>query len=479
MTSHREGASPAALALVVAVSAAALLLAGCAAPDYRRGKAALEAGDIDAAEKDLQPLAGMGYDDAKLQLARVYARRTDPESLQKAIALYRELLDKDPAVAIPLARAMLSEGNETAIAQAEEMLIAADRQGNPLAPVLLLELYSDHPERDRGAQAARLAPRVAKMGTPEAEVAVIKWYRRNALSDPKFAKALVDLCEPAKDRLPDCYVDLARYYRAAGADKKLKALHEAALKAQAGGLFTPAIEEKYGWSLASEDLQGAPWPEAAYPMLKDASETSTTATIRMARLLIEYPHLDSAARPEQLLLKAGEQGQPEALLALGRLYLDGKLVPGDPERAEKYLRQASATLPQAHYHLGRLYGKGMLGKADPVRAAQHFLTAARGGYFKADQALAQLFSDNRGVKPNYANAYVFATLASQEQVPEGDELLKQVRASLPASQVDDARRLLKQEVAVRQGTPRTVDPDAADAAAFEAPPRPLRSEGTP
>lgn len=471
MTSTREWAG---LALLCAT-----VLAGCAAPDYRRGKAALDAGDIDAAEQDLQPLASMGYDDAKLQLARVYARRTDPESLQKAITLYRELLEKDPAVAVPLARAMLAEGNETAIAQAEEMLIGADRRGNPLAPVLLLELYSDHPERDRGAQAAKLAPRVAKIGTPEAEVAVIKWYRRNALSDPKFARALVDLCEPAKDRLPDCYVDLARYYRAAGNDKKLKALHEQALRAQRSGLLTPTIEEKYGWSLASEDLQGPPWPEAAYPMLKDAAETSTTATIRMARLLIEYPHLDSDARPEQLLQRASEQGQPEALLALGRLYLDGKLVPGDPQRAEKYLRQASATLPQAHYHLGRLYGRGMLGRADPVRAAQHYLTAARSGYYKADHALAQLFSDNRGVKPNMANAYVFATLAAQEQIPESDELLRQVRASMGASQIEQGKQLLRQEVAIRQGTPRTVDADAADAAAFEAPPRRPGAEGTP
>lgn len=456
-----------------------LALAACAAPDYRRGKAALEAGDIDAAEQDLQPLADMGYDEAKLQLARVYARRSDPQSLQKAIALYRELLEKDPAVAIPLARAMLSEGNETAIAQAEEMLIQADRDKHPLAPVLLLELYSDHPERDRGAQAAKLAPRVAKIGTPEAEVAVIKWYRRNALSDPRFAKALVDLCEPAKRRMPECYVDLARYYRAAGNDKKLKALHAAAVEAGNDGLLTPVLMEKYAWSLASEDILGPAWPEAAYPMLKEAADTSTTATIRMARLLIEYPHLDPEARPDQLLMRAGEQGQPEALLALGRLYLDGKLVPGDPARAEKYLRQASATLPQAHYHLGRLYAKGMLGRPDPVRAAQHLLTAARRGYYKADHALAQLFADNRGVKPNLANAFVFASLAAQAQVPEGDETLKQVRGSMSASQLEEGKRLLRQEVAVRQGTPRTIDPEAADTAAFEAPSRPLRAEGTP
>ena len=436
------------------IACAGTLLAACAAPDLRRGQASLESGDFAAAEEDLKPLAELGYEDAKMQLARVYSRRSDPESLQEAIALYRELLDDNPEVAVPLARTLMTEGNRNALQQAEEMLVKAEREGDPNAIMPLLELYSDHPEMDEKKRAGKLADRAAEIETPEAEAAVVKWYRRNAVAEPKYAKRLIEMCEPAKERLPDCYVDLARHYRATGDRKKLGALHGAAEKDQKRGYLAGAALERYAWSLVGEDYPGAAWPEAGYPMLKAAARNSTTAAVRMARVLMEHPHLDPDARPEQLLLKAGQEGHPEAALALGRMYLDGKLATADPAKAEKYLKQASGTQPAAHYYLGRLYHRGQLGQPDPVRAAQHFLTAARSGYARGDAALAELFSDNRGVRPNLPNAFVFASLAADEQVPDGAALLQQVRSLMKPAQIEEGKRLLKQELAVRESLPR-------------------------
>lgn len=426
-----------------------VLLAGCTAPDLGRGKAQLEAGDTDAAEQDLAPLAALGYEDAKLALARVYARRGDAQSQRQAIELYQELLEKDPTVAVPLARMLMQDGQGETLAQAEQMLLKAERGGDPRAAVALLDLYSDHPERDQKNRAPKLAEVVAKVRTPEAETAVIKWYRRNAVRDERYAKALIKRCEGAKERLPDCYVDLARHYRAAGNDKAVRELAKGAQGRSSVGVLPIPVLEKLAWSLVSEDIPGTAMPELAQPMLKQAAETSDVARVRLARLLIEYPHLDPAGNPEALLQKAAERGNPEASLALGRLYLDGKLAAADPLKAMKYLEKAAPAEPAAHYHLGRIYKRGYLGKPDPVLAARYFLTAARAGYPRADQALAQLFSDNRGVRPNLANAFVFASIAAGANTPEGTLMLKQIRAQMKPGELQQGEALLRQELAVR------------------------------
>jgi alginate biosynthesis protein AlgK len=431
------------------LAGAAVLLTACAAPDLRRGKAALEQGDMAAAEADLQPLADQGYEDAKMALARVYAKSGDPQQQQEAIALYREQLDRDPTVAVPLASMLIESENEAALAQGEELLLKSLDGKDPRAYVALLNLYSDRPERDKRRRAPALAEQVAKVKTPEAETALIKWYRRNATADKKFAEGLVRRCEQARDRLPECYIDLGRHYRATDNDK---ALNQLLAGAQKKALPAPVLE-KLAWSMVSDDIAGKPHPEIAAPMLKGAAETSDTARVRLARLLIEYPHLDPEGKPEQLLLRAAERGNPEASLALGRLYLDGKLAAADPGKALKYFERAADYEPSAHYYLGRIHKRGYLGKPDPVLAARHFLTAARAGYPRADQALAQLFSDNRGVRPNLVNAYVFATIAAQHETPEGALMLRQIKAQLKPGQQQQAEALLRQELAIRQAQP--------------------------
>ena len=443
---------------------AGTLLTACTTPDLGRGKAALEAGDVEAAERDLAPLVDLGFEDAKLHLARTYARSGDPEALHQAIVLYRELLEQDPTVAVPLAKMLLDSGNDAALPQAEQMLLKAHADRDERAPIALLELYSDHPERDTHRRAPALAEHVARLRTPDAEAAVVKWYRRNALADARFAKALIRLCEGARERLPDCYVDLGRHYRAGGNDKALGELVAGATRRFGTGGLPTRVLERLAWSLVSDDIAGTPRPEAAQPMLKRAAETSDTARVRLARLLIEYPHLDPEGKPEQLLLKAADRGSPEASLALGRLHLDGKLAPADPAKALKHLEQAAAHEPAAHYYLGRIYKRGYLGRPDPVLAARHFLTAARAGYPRADQALAQLFSDNRGVRPNLPNAFVFATIAAENQTPEGALMLKQIRALLKPGQLQQAEQLLRQELAVRNAAPAAAQSTAVSQA---------------
>lgn len=443
-------------------AAASSLLAGCALPDLQRGEEALKAGDPQQAERDFKPLAELGYSDARLQLARVYAQSGDPKSLKQAEALYRSLLAEDPEVAVPLAKLLMQDGTASTLRQAEALLREADQRGDERALVPLIELLSDYPDLDPKNTAPKLLARAAKREDLEAETAVIRWLRRRSPNDDKLAQELVRRCSKARDRVPDCYVELARHYRSAGALQELEKVIEAASRRfNSGGLPQPVLE-KLGWTLVSDDLPGLPHPEAALPMLQRAAQTSALAQVRLARLLIEYPHLDPDARPDELLTSAAQQGHPEAALALGRLYINGRSVPADPAKAERFLQQASDSLPAAHYYLGRMYKRGELGWTDPVRAAQHLLTAARGGYARADRELARLFSDNRGVRVNPVNAYVFARLAADNGVPESAELLRQLTANLGPRPLREAQRLLQMELAVREATASAPQQDRAE-----------------
>lgn len=417
-------------------------------PDLRRGQKAAQAGNVTDAERDLVPLARMGYLAAQVLLAGLYAQSEQPETVEKAVHWYRVAASQDPAVLVPLARVLLKLNEPNTFAEAEKFLRNADRNGDPRALAALLEFFTDHPERDTRGETRGLVARAEKQRGPEAEAALVRWYRRNT-ADERVAGALALHCARARDRIPECYVDLARYFRSTNNRKELGRIVVEAPRRHASGQMPSLVLERMAWSLVSEGVPGEPMPDRAYPLLKQMMAASPTALVRVARLQVEYPHLDPHSNPEKLLQSALAQGSLEAALALGRLYMTGTRVTADPHKAERYLREAAETQPAAHYFLGRIYKRGELGAADPERAAQHLLTAARSGYARADYLLAQLFSDNRGVRPSRVNAHVFASIASRNGVAEAAPLLGALRAGLSAPERRRAEALEQEELVER------------------------------
>jgi alginate biosynthesis protein AlgK len=437
----------------LAACALAVSLAGFAAvepdlPDLRRGQQAAAAGNIVEAERDLVPLAQMGYLDAQKALAGLYAQAETPQALEKAVHWYRVAASQDREVIVSLARVLLKLNEPSTFAEAEKFLREADKKGDPRAMAALLEFYTDHPDRAPKGMVASLVARAEKSDVLEAQGALIRWYRRN-VTDEKVSTALAKRCMKAKSEVPECYVDLARFYRSRGDRKAIDKLVAEAPGLHQRGAMSSAVLERTAWSLVQESVPGEPLPDLAYPLLKRMMDASPTALVRAARLQVEYPHLDPQANPEKLLQTALAQGSLEAALALGRLYMNGTRVTADPHKAERYLREAAATEPAAHYFLGRMYKRGELGIADPERAASHLLTAARGGYARADFLLAQLFSDNRGVRPNRVYALAFATLAAQNGIEEGAGLAASLRAALPPADRQRAEQLAQQELVAR------------------------------
>lgn len=449
----------AACALAVSVAAFAAPLEPDL-PDLRRGQKAAAAGNIVEAERDLVPLAQMGYLDAQKALAGLYAQAETPQALEKAVHWYRVAASQDREVIVSLARVLLKLNEPSTYAEAEKFLREADKKGDPRAMAALLEFYTDHPDRAPKGGVASLVGRAEKSDHIDVQSALIRWYRRN-VTDEKVSTALAKRCMKAKSEVPECYVDLARFYRTRGDRKAIDRLVGEAPALHERGAMTGPVLERMAWSLVTESVPGEPLPDLAYPLLRRMMQGSSTALVRVARLQVEYPHLDPQSNPEKLLRTALAQGSLEAALALGRLYMNGTRVTADPHKAERFLREAAATQPAAHYFLGRMYKRGELGVADPERAAGHLLTAARGGYARADFLLAQLFSDNRGVRPNRVYAWAFASIAAQNGVEEGTALAAQLRAGMPPAERQRAEQVMQQELVARTRAAQSAQQQAA------------------
>ena len=189
--------------------------------------------------------------------------------------------------------------------------------------------------------------------------------------------------------------------------------------------------------------------KTAQVLLEQVAPTNPASWVSLAQLLYDFPELGDVDKLMDYIDKGRAADQPRAELLLGRLYYEGKMLPADAKQAESHLQKAAATENNAHYYLGQLYRRGYLGQVDPQKALEHLLIAARGGQNSADYALAQLFSQGRGTKPDPVNAYVFSQLALAQNTPQATELAQQLNEQLPPAQRAQAQRLLQQERQMR------------------------------
>lgn len=124
-------------------------------------------------------------------------------------------------------------------------------------------------------------------------------------------------------------------------------------------------------------------------------------------------------------------------------------MPADAKVAEAHFQKAVGREVAADYYLGQIYRRGYLGQVYSQKALDHLLKAARNGQNSADFAIAQLFSQGKGTKPDPVNAYVFSQLAKAQNTPQAIELAQTLEAQLPPNQLAQAQRLLQQEQAIR------------------------------
>lgn len=445
-------------------------------PDLKRGEQAAQEGRVAAAERDLVPLARSGYVDAQLVLGAMYEHEhTLPAARKGAYWLNK---------ALPSAE-------------------------NPVQPIAdLIRIYVDYPALDQRHRLPALARRAESLDVEKTNDALVDWYRHTP--DIKgHRQRLEALCRSSLSRIPDCYVDLIRQARRNHDDNALKRYTHQALQGFADGAVPPGTVASIATALVQE--MDVPTPDAK-PTKTASAATATSpqpdskATVvippgqgscREQRVTVDAndDQPDGAASPasdarpglanlalgkliaatetdkvlaasvilqasylvpdfdiESALRQAAADHVPQAALLLGRLYFEGDRATRQPQRALHYLKIAeseSDTALVAHYFLGRLYLRGYLDQAQPVLAAKNLLYAARRGYGSADDVLARLFANGKGVCPDRVNAYVFATLGARDGSESTQALLKQLSTTLTPQQLARANTLLNRERQLR------------------------------
>jgi alginate biosynthesis protein AlgK len=441
--------------------AIALSMAGCAGlPDQRLANEALKNGDTATAQANYKALADMGYADASVGLADIQLESGDPAQLAAAEDTYRQAADTSPRAASRLGRLLATKPNATEAEhkEAEHRLKQAFANGEEGAVLPLAMLYLQYPQTFPEVNAQEKISQWREQGHPQAELAQVLLYRTQGTYDAHLDD-VEKICKSALATADVCYVELATVYQKRGEADKQKALVEQLRGAYGRGIVPAARMEGVAQVLADPELVvqggGKTDPATAQEMLEQIAPTYPAAWVSLAQLLYDYPEQGDIDKMLEYLKKGREAAQPRAELLLGKLYYEGKLLPADPEKAEQHLLKAAQSETSANYYLGQMYRRGYLGNVQPQQALDRLLAAARAGQNSADFALAQMFSQGRGIAPDPVNAYVFSQIAVQKGTPQAPELAAQIEQQLPPGSRPQAERLLREEQALRGATLQT------------------------
>lgn len=436
---------PALLGLAVSAT-----LAGCAGlPDERLAREALQSGDQQTAEWHFRQLAEMGYSDAQIGLADIYAASGQNQDMQEAERIYRQALDGSPRAEARLGKLLARKPGSTLAERREaaELLERANRAGEPSALLPLTELYLFYPQDFPTMNVAQRIHDWRQQGLPQAELAQILLYRSEGSYDQHLGE-IERICQARLTQEEACYAELATVYQKQDRADARDALTERLLAGYRAGRVSPNQVEAVAGVLSDPEL-GQPQPQRAQELLEAIAPDYPAAWVSLARLLYDYPAQGDTETLLGYLEKGREAALPRAELLLGRLYYEGKLLPKEPHKAEEHLRKAAPSEPSANYYLGQIYLRGYLGEVYAQKALDHLLSAARAGQLSADFALAQMYSQKRGIKPDPVNAYVFSQLALPRQTPQTQELADAIAASLTPAQLAEGQRLLREEREVR------------------------------
>ena len=429
------------LALALAVS-----LAGCAGlPDERLAAEALKRGDTSTAERNYRQLAELGYVNAQIGLADLQVAGGTAQDLEKAERTYRLALDESPRAKARLGKLLARKANtsQEERQEAAELLNDAFTAGEPGSLLPLVMLYLQYPQDFPAMNVQQRISTWRQQGHTQADLAQILVYRSQGNYDQHLDE-IEQICRGLIAETDVCYVELATVYQKQGKADKQKALLQRLMAGYRSAAVAPQRVDAVALVLADAEL-GTPDESKAQELLEAIAPTYPAAWVSLARLLYDYPGLGDIDTLMGYIDKGRAAALPRAELLLGRLYYEGKLVPQDPHKAEEHLRKAAPSEPSANYFLGQLYLRGYLGEVYPQQALDHLLSAARNGQINADFALAKMYSQGKGVRPDLVNAFVFSQLALPKNTPQASALAQQIAQQLEPAQRSQAEQLLREE----------------------------------
>ena len=449
---------------VVCSLALAVSLAGCAGlPDQRLANEALKRGDTALAAQNYQQLANLGYSEAQVGLADLQVDSRDPAQIKKAEATYRAAASVSPRAQARLGRLLVAKPGATEAEhhEAEALLkkASANGEGNTLIPLAML--YLQYPHSFPNVNAQQQISQWRTEGKPEAGLAQVLLYRTQGTYD-QHLDDVEKICKAALNTTDICYVELATVYQKRGQPEQQAELIKQMQAAQSRGVVSAQRVDSVARVLGDASL-GKTDEKTAQSLLEGIAPGYPASWVSLAQLLYDFPELGDVDTLMKYLDNGRAADQPRAELLLGKLYFEGKMVPADAKVAEEHFKKAVGREVAADYYLGQIYRRGYLGKVYPQKALDHLLTAARNGQNSADFAIAQLFSQGKGTRPDPVNAYVFSQLAKAQNTPQANELAQTIEAQLPPDRLAEAQRLLKQEQAIRSA----VSPDTLELHALQ------------
>lgn len=430
--------------------ALAISLTGCAGlPDQRLANEALKRGDTATAAQNYQQLADLGYSEAQVGLADIQVDSHDPAQLKLAEATYRAAASSSSRAQARLGRLLVAKPGTTEAEhhEAESLLKKAFASGEGNTLIALAMLYLQYPQSFPSTNAQRQINQWRAAGYPEAGLAQVLLYRTQGTYDQHLSE-VENICKAALATTDICYVELATVYQKRGQDAQQAELLKQLQDGFSRGTVSAQRVDSVARVLGDANL-GKTDEKTAQALLEQIAPGYPQAWISLAQLLYDFPQLGDVDQMLHYLDNGRAADQPRAELLLGKLYYEGKWVLPDAKLAQTHFQNALGKEVAADYYLGQIYRRGYLGQVYSQKALDHLLRAARNGQNSADFAIAQLFSQGKGTRPNLLNAYVFSQLAKTTGTPQAIELAQQIEAQLPPAQRAEGQRLLQQEQAAR------------------------------
>lgn len=116
----------------------------------------------------------------------------------------------------------------------------------------------------------------------------------------------------------------------------------------------------------------------------------------------------------------------EAALMEADVYIEGTLLPAEPERAEAVLRPWAERSAAAAFQLGEIYRVGYLDEPDYAAASRHFELAGKMGFPRAWYSLTRLYLGSPAFVPDFTRAQQYADQARKAGYVQVDFLLESI-----------------------------------------------------
>ena len=150
----------------------------------------------------------------------------------------------------------------------------------------------------------------------------------------------------------------------------------------------------------------------------------TKAYISLALVLLCTPVM---AKGEDLsqVIRLANQGNAQAQYNIGVMYVQGKGVRQDYQKAvEWYTKAANQGNAHAQYNLGVMYDEGKGVRQDYQKAVEWFTKAANQGFATAQYASGLMYYNGEGVRQDYKKAKNFFRLSCDNGLQEGCDAYK-------------------------------------------------------